>query len=275
MPLITPTLVLRDDASSCQKYLNHPKPFGKAKSCPEEQEAAAGCARAGFGLRIPASKTHLLTEIPAQAVTRAQDLCLPPRDAKGAWINQSGLIKQCSTPVWLISPKLRQPSFNLVSFSCKIEADKPRRWALVWISGSTQEFNVIQSLPSKLTPISLQVFVQAEPRAVARGSLGSMKQVSHSQASRVLSQQRSQQFLPSSSPSSLATASAGDRHGPHLCPPTPLPTLAAACSKGSRRSSASCCLPGTISCLVAPACPWVASPTTGHWGSHGVSSGVA
>lgn len=67
--------------------------------------------------------------------------------------------------MWLISPKLRQPSFNLVSFSCKIEADKPRRWALVWISGSTQEFNVIQSLPSKLTPISLQVFVQAEPRS--------------------------------------------------------------------------------------------------------------
>lgn len=84
-------------------------------------------------------------------------------------------------------------------------------------------------------------------------SLLAVKPVSHSQTHRVLSQQRSQQSLPNSSPSSLAKASTEDRHGPYLCPPTPLPTLAAACSKGSRRSSASCCLPGTTPCLAAPA----------------------
>lgn len=82
--LIPPSLILRDEASSYQKFLTIPSPLVRLKSCPEEQEVAAGCARAGFGLRIPASKTNLLTEIPAQAVTQAQDPCLSPRDAKGA-----------------------------------------------------------------------------------------------------------------------------------------------------------------------------------------------
>lgn len=81
--------------------------------------------------------------------------------------------------MWLISPKLRQSSFNLVLFPCKIEVDKARHWPLVWISGSMGEFNVSQSVPSKLAPMSLQVSVQAEQRAEARGSLGSAKQISH------------------------------------------------------------------------------------------------
>lgn len=187
--------------------------------------------------------------------------------------------------MWLISPQLRQPSFNLVSSSCKIEADKPRHWALVWISESTEEFNVIQSLPSRLTPKSLQVSVQAEQQAVARGSLGSVKQISHSQTPRVLSQQRSQQFLPSSSHSSPARASTGVRHGPYLCPPTPLPTLAAPAPKvpaGGPQAAVA----GTMSCRVAPARaapPAQGGPRlpVGHLahhralGSHRVSSGVA
>lgn len=199
-----------------------PSPLLRPKSCPEEQEAATSYARVGFGLRIPASKTHLLTEIPAQAVTQAQDPCGPTWDAKGAWINQSGLIKHCSTPMWLISPKLRQSSFNLVSFSCKIEVDKARHWPLVWISGSMEEFNVCQSLPSKLAPMSAGF---CAGRAVGSGSWLSWFHEAD------LTQPNTQSFEPAKNNSCPTLHAAHWLRGqtrPYLCPPTPLPTLAAA-----------------------------------------------
>lgn len=77
---------------------------------------------------------------------------------------------------------------------------------------------MIQSLPSKLTPMSLQVSVQAEQQAVSRGSLGSVKQVSHRQTP---------SFEPAKKPTilvqlfTMSPASTGHSHGPYLCPPTP------------------------------------------------------
>lgn len=63
--LIPRALVLWNDAFSYQMYFTHPEPLGTAEPRPTDKEVAAGCGRAGFGLGVPASKTHLLSEIPA------------------------------------------------------------------------------------------------------------------------------------------------------------------------------------------------------------------